>query len=133
MQAHLAPEPQRTPPAGGRPPRSRPGAPGAPRAAPGAPQDRLWRETVEAERRGRQRWTEQWGFLKDYDPMGNKKEPERLPESVSLFSDTVPNSSNQVVGSRVDTPLGRALSRMDYLLFSEGARKRKLEEELQPV
>ncbi|XP_069871367.1 uncharacterized protein C2orf50 homolog isoform X1 [Dipodomys merriami] len=133
MQAHLAPEPQGTPPAGGRPPRSRPRAPGAPRAAPGAPQDRLWRETVEAERRGRQRWTEHWGFLKDYDPMGNKKEPERLPESVSLFSDTVPNSSNQVVGSRVDTLLGRALSRMDYLLFSEGTRKRKLEEELQPV
>ncbi|XP_069871368.1 uncharacterized protein C2orf50 homolog isoform X2 [Dipodomys merriami] len=107
MQAHLAPEPQGTPPAGGRPPRSRPRAPGAPRAAPGAPQDRLWRETVEAERRGRQRWTEHWGFLKDYDPM--------------------------VVGSRVDTLLGRALSRMDYLLFSEGTRKRKLEEELQPV
>ncbi|KAM4866783.1 ciliary microtubule inner protein 5 [Thomomys bottae] len=155
MQSHLTPELQRTTSAGYRLSSTRPPAsvspaalsgpvagrglaggrraPGTPREALGVQQDQLWREMVEAEGRSRQRWTEHWGFLKDYDPMGNKKEPETLPESVSLFSGTVPNSSNHVVGSRVDTALGRALSRMDHLLFSEGARKRKLAEELQPV
>lgn len=49
-----------------------------------------------------------------------------------LFSDTLPNSTNQVVGSRVDTPLGQTLIRMDFS-FTEGVRKKKLEEELQPV
>ncbi|EPY75605.1 hypothetical protein CB1_001616090 [Camelus ferus] len=72
-----------------------------------------------------------WSFLKDYDPMGNKKEPVQLPEYVPLFSDTVPNSTSQVVGSRVDTPLGKALVGMDFF-FVEGVRKKKLEEELQP-
>ncbi|XP_048208133.1 uncharacterized protein C2orf50 homolog [Perognathus longimembris pacificus] len=150
MQSPLTPELQRTTSAGYRLPSARPPAsvsqavagggragggraPGAPREALGVQQDQLWRETVAAEGRARQRWTEHWGFLKDYDPMGNKKEPPKLPESVSVFSDTVPNSSNQVVGSRVDTPLGRALSRLDALLFWEGARRRKVEEELQPV
>nr|XP_012636493.1 uncharacterized protein C2orf50 homolog [Microcebus murinus]XP_012636494.1 uncharacterized protein C2orf50 homolog [Microcebus murinus] len=75
---------------------------------------------------------ENWSFLKDYDPMGNKKEPEKLPDYVPFFSDTVPNSANRVVGSRVDTPLGQALIGMDFF-FVEGARKKKLEEELQPV
>ncbi|XP_047378591.1 uncharacterized protein C2orf50 homolog isoform X2 [Sciurus carolinensis] len=104
----------------------------ASREAPGVQQDQLWRELVEAEQRGRRRWIENWSFLKDYDPMGNKKEPEKLPDHVPLFSDTLPNSANQVVGSRVDTPLGRTLIRLDFS-FTEGARKKKLEEELQPV
>ncbi|KAM4804562.1 ciliary microtubule inner protein 5 [Urocitellus parryii] len=104
----------------------------APREAQGVQQDQLWRELVEAEGRGRRRWAENWSFLKDYDPMGNKKEPEKLPDYVPLFADTLPNSTNQVVGSRVDTPLGRTLIRMDFS-FTEGVRKKKLEDELQPA
>ncbi|XP_003787445.1 uncharacterized protein C2orf50 homolog [Otolemur garnettii] len=100
--------------------------------AEGTQQDQLWRELLEAERRGLQRWVQNWSFLKDYDPMGNKKEPEPLPDYVPLFSDTVPNSTNQVVGSRVDTPLGKMLIGMDFS-FVEGARKKKLEDELQPI
>ncbi|KAG8524774.1 putative protein C2orf50 [Galemys pyrenaicus] len=95
-------------------------------------QDQLWRELQEAERRSQQRWAENWSFLKDYDPMGNKKEPVVLPDYVPLFSDTVPNSESQVVGSRVDTPLGQALASMDFF-FMEGARKKRLEEGLRPV
>lgn len=49
-----------------------------------------------------------------------------------FFSDTVPNSTNQVVGSRVDTPLGKTLISLDYF-FMEGVRKKKLEDELQPI
>ncbi|XP_041486405.1 uncharacterized protein C2orf50-like [Microtus oregoni] len=95
-------------------------------------QDQLWRELVEAEVRGQQRWAENWGFLKDYDPLGNKKEPEKLPEDVPFFSNTLPRSTSQEVGSRVDTALGRALTHMDFF-FTEGTRKKKLEDELQPV
>ncbi|XP_044118492.1 uncharacterized protein C2orf50 homolog [Neovison vison] len=98
----------------------------------GVRQDQLWRELVEAERRGQQRWAQHWSFLKDYDPLGNRKEPVQLPEHVSLFSDTVPNSANQVVGSRVNTPLGQTLIGMDFFCVS-GVRKKKLEAELQPV
>lgn len=65
-------------------------------------------------------------------PQGNKKEPVKLPEYVPFFSDTVPNSTNQVVGSRVGTPLGQTLIGMDFF-FVDGVRKKKLEAELQPV
>ncbi|XP_005000362.1 uncharacterized protein C2orf50 homolog isoform X2 [Cavia porcellus] len=109
-----------------------PVARGSPRAALGAQEDELWREMVEAEGRGRRRWAENWAFLKDYDPMGNKKEPEQLPEQVPRFSDTVPNCSSQVVGSRLATPLGRALVLMDFA-FTEGAHRKKPGAGLQPT
>lgn len=48
------------------------------------------------------------------------------------FSDTVPTSTNRVVGSRVDTPLGKTLIGLDFF-FVEGIRKKKLEDELQPA
>ncbi|XP_053444577.1 uncharacterized protein C2orf50 homolog [Nycticebus coucang] len=163
MGSHPTPELQRTTSAGYRQPLTRPPAsmsvapqggpvvgrslaggcpvPRAPKANKGqcmaqgaerTQQDQLWRELLEAEQRSLQRWVQNWSFLKDYDPMGNKKEPEPLPDYVSLFSDTVPNSTNQVVGSRVDTPLGKMLIGMDFS-FVEGARKKKLECELQPI
>ncbi|EFB24565.1 hypothetical protein PANDA_010459, partial [Ailuropoda melanoleuca] len=115
--------------------RQAPRAPEAERLAlgtNGVQQDQLWRELLEAERRGQQRWAQHWSFLKDYDPLGNKKEPVKLPDYVPLFSDTVPNSANQVVGSRVDTPLGQTLIGMDFF-FVDGVRKKKLEAELQPM
>ncbi|XP_025783208.1 uncharacterized protein C2orf50 homolog [Puma concolor] len=106
-------------------------APQAP-GTDGVQQDQLWRELLEAERRGQQRWAQNWSFLKDYDPLGEKKAPVTLPENVPFFSDAVPSSTNQVVGSRVDTPLGQTLIGMDFF-FVEGVRKKKLEAELQPV
>ncbi|EGW08483.1 Uncharacterized protein C2orf50 [Cricetulus griseus] len=75
---------------------------------------------------------ENWGFLKDYDPLGNKKEPKELPTDMPFFSDTVPSSTSREVGSRLDTTLGRVLTQMDFF-FMEGTRKRKPENELQPV
>uniref|UniRef100_A0A2K6LBN8 Ciliary microtubule inner protein 5 n=1 Tax=Rhinopithecus bieti TaxID=61621 RepID=A0A2K6LBN8_RHIBE len=92
-------------------------------ACGGVQQDQLWRELLEAERRGQRPVP---------SPQGNKKEPEKLPDHVPLFSDTVPSSTNQVVGSRLDTPLGQTLIRMDFF-FTEGARKKKLEDEMQPI
>ncbi|OPJ73570.1 PQ-loop repeat-containing protein 3 [Patagioenas fasciata monilis] len=89
-------------------------------------QDKIWRESVEAEQRGRKIWYQNWSFLKDYDQMGEKKEHKPMPNYVPVFSSKVPNSTNQAIGSRINTELGRALVNMDYL-FSTGARKRKLE------
>ncbi|XP_032980109.1 uncharacterized protein C2orf50 homolog isoform X2 [Rhinolophus ferrumequinum] len=74
--------------------------------ADGVQQDQLWRELLEAERRSQQRWAQNWSFLKDHDLM--------------------------VVGSRVDTPLGKTLISLDFF-FMEGVRKKKLEDELQPI
>uniref|UniRef100_A0A8C4XLH5 Chromosome 2 open reading frame 50 n=1 Tax=Falco tinnunculus TaxID=100819 RepID=A0A8C4XLH5_FALTI len=94
-------------------------------------QDKIWRESVEAEQRGRKIWYQNWSFLKDYDQMGKKKEQKPLPNYMPVFSSKVPNSTNHTIGSRMNTELGRALVNMDYF-FSSGARKRKLEDELQP-
>ncbi|XP_009971700.3 uncharacterized protein C2orf50 homolog [Tyto alba] len=94
-------------------------------------QDKIWRESVEAEQRGRNIWYQNWSFLKDYDLMGKKKEQKPLPNYMPVFSSKVPNSTNQTIGSRMNTELGRALVNMDYF-FSSGAQKRKLEGELQP-
>ena len=65
-------------------------------------------------------------------PQGNKKEPVKLPDHVPRFSDTASTSTNRAIGSRVDTPLGKTLIGLDFF-FVEGARKKKLEEELQPI
>ncbi|XP_009463725.1 PREDICTED: uncharacterized protein C2orf50 homolog [Nipponia nippon] len=93
-------------------------------------QDKIWRESVEAEQRQRRIWYQNWSFLKDYDQMGKKKEQKPLPNYVPVFSTKVPNSTNQTIGSRMNTELGKALVNMDYF-FSSGARKRKFDGELQ--
>ncbi|XP_010223108.1 PREDICTED: uncharacterized protein C2orf50 homolog [Tinamus guttatus] len=93
--------------------------------------DRVWRELVEAERRGRKSWYQNWSFLKDYDQLGRKKEQKPLPNYVPVFSDIVPNCTNQVIGSRMNTELGKTLANMDYF-SSSGRRKQKLEDELLP-
>ncbi|XP_068925185.1 uncharacterized protein C2orf50 homolog [Petaurus breviceps papuanus] len=95
-------------------------------------QDSLWKELLEAELRSRRRWIENWSFLKDYDPMGNKKEHPKLPEYISLFSDTVPSTANQVIGSRVNTELGKKIAGMDFF-FAEGNRKKKPKDGSQPI
>ncbi|XP_069706628.1 uncharacterized protein C2orf50 homolog [Phaenicophaeus curvirostris] len=93
-------------------------------------QDKIWRESVEAEQRARKIWHQNWSFLKDYDQMDKKKEQKPLPNYIPLFSSKLPKSTNQTIGSRMNTELGRALINMDHF-FSSGARKRKLEHEFQ--
>ncbi|XP_053236974.1 uncharacterized protein C2orf50 homolog isoform X1 [Podarcis raffonei] len=93
-------------------------------------QDTVWREFVEAERRATRYWYRNWSFLKDYDPLGRIKEPEQLPEYMSVFSDKIPNTSGHVIGSRMNTDLGKTLVKMDYFL-NYGRRKNKLGQELQ--
>uniref|UniRef100_UPI0037E92D5A uncharacterized protein C2orf50 homolog n=1 Tax=Semicossyphus pulcher TaxID=241346 RepID=UPI0037E92D5A len=96
-------------------------------------QDRVWKELVWGERRGVREWEKNWGFLKNYDQMGQLKPEEPLPSYVSLFSDRVPNTTNQMFGSRLSTPLGSELVRLDRLILWSGSNhKRKLDPEMLP-
>ncbi|XP_032068630.1 uncharacterized protein C2orf50 homolog [Thamnophis elegans] len=94
-------------------------------------QDKIWREVVEAEKKATKYWYQNWSFLQDYDPLGKKKVPAQLPEYISIFSDKIPNTTNRVIGSRMNTDLGKRLIKMDYFL-NYGRRKTKTDRELQP-
>ncbi|XP_071378757.1 uncharacterized protein C2orf50 homolog [Centroberyx affinis] len=83
-------------------------------------QDQVWREFVRTEMRGVREWEKNWSFLKNYDQMGQLKPEEPSPGHVSLFSDHLPSTTNHTFGSRVSTPLGRELMRMDKLLLWSG-------------
>ena len=56
---------------------------------------------------------------------GNPKEPEPLPEKASVFSDNIPNTNSGNYGNKVGTPLGEAMTKMEYQFYS-GGRRRKL-------
>uniref|UniRef100_A0A8C5RTQ7 Uncharacterized protein n=1 Tax=Laticauda laticaudata TaxID=8630 RepID=A0A8C5RTQ7_LATLA len=94
-------------------------------------QDKIWREAVEAERKATKYWYQNWSFIKDYDSLGKKKVSAQLPEYISIFSDKIPNTTNHVIGSRMNTDLGETLIKMDYFL-NYGKRKTKTEQEFQP-
>ncbi|XP_059209738.1 uncharacterized protein C2orf50 homolog [Centropristis striata] len=96
-------------------------------------QDQVWKEMVCSERRGVKEWEKNWNFLRNYDQLGQLKSEEPLPSYVPLFSDRVPNTTNQMFGSRLSTPLGKELVRLDrLLLWSGGNHKRKLDPEMMP-
>ncbi|XP_029900625.1 ciliary microtubule inner protein 5 [Myripristis murdjan] len=129
-------------------PATQPSPPWKTRGAPGEPavcasqhpdnsdlvkQDQLWRDFVRTEMRGVREWEKNWSFLKNYDQMGQLKPEEPLPTHVSLFSDRLPNTTNHMFGSRVSTPLGRELMRLDRLLQWSGSRhKCKRDPEMLP-
>lgn len=93
----------------------------------------MWRESVWRERTGVREWEKNWGFLRNYDQMGQQRPEEPLPSYVSFFSDGIPNTTNRMFGSRVSTPLGRELVRMDRLaLWSGSHHKCKLDPEMLP-
>ncbi|KAM9433316.1 ciliary microtubule inner protein 5 [Salvelinus alpinus] len=94
-------------------------------------QDQVWSEFVRAERNGVKEWQKNWSFLKNYDQLGNHRAESPLPNYVPVFSDHIPNTTNQMFGSRVCTPLGRELMRMDKLLI-ESYRKCKQGPDMQP-
>uniref|UniRef100_A0A673C932 Uncharacterized protein n=1 Tax=Sphaeramia orbicularis TaxID=375764 RepID=A0A673C932_9TELE len=73
---------------------------------------------------------EPWEFIKKKK---TKLSEEPLPSYVSLFSDRIPNTSNQMLGSRLSTSLGNELVRLDrLLLWSDSHRKRKQDPEMLP-
>ncbi|XP_066535798.1 uncharacterized protein C2orf50 homolog [Hoplias malabaricus] len=96
-------------------------------------QDQIWREFVLAERAGVKEWEKNWSFLKEFDQLGHPKTEPPIPSYVSLYSETIPNTSNQTFGSRVCTELGKELMRMDKLMILTAShRKSKSSPEMQP-
>ncbi|XP_051507604.1 uncharacterized protein C2orf50-like [Myxocyprinus asiaticus] len=96
-------------------------------------QDQVWREFVRAERTGVKEWEKNWSFLKNFDQLGRPRTETPLPSSTSLYSDRVPNTSNQMFGSGLYTELGKELIRMDNLLIlTTNHRKTKRNPEMQP-
>ncbi|KAM9341228.1 ciliary microtubule inner protein 5 [Symphorus nematophorus] len=96
-------------------------------------QDLVWTEVVRTEKRVVGEWEKNWGFLKHYDQMGQLKPEEPLPSYVSLFSDRVPNTTSQMLGSRLTTPLGSELVRLDRLTLWPGSHhRRKQDPEMLP-
>ncbi|XP_061700852.1 uncharacterized protein C2orf50 homolog [Syngnathoides biaculeatus] len=93
--------------------------------------DQAWKEMLWNERRATLEWEKNWSFLRNYDHLGELRRDEPLPDNASLFSDWAPNTTNQIFGSRLSTPLGRELIRLDNLLsWSASHHKCKQDSEM---
>ncbi|XP_043111939.1 uncharacterized protein C2orf50 homolog [Puntigrus tetrazona] len=96
-------------------------------------QDQVWREFVRTERTGVKEWEKNWSFLMNFDQLGHPRTETPLPGSVSLYSDRVPNTSNQMFGSGLYTELGKELIHLDGLLtLTANHRKTKRNPEMHP-
>ncbi|KAF7211535.1 uncharacterized protein C2orf50 homolog [Nothobranchius furzeri] len=67
--------------------------------------------------RADRKWEKKWGFLRTLDFTGKPKQEDPFHSYVSLYSDRFPKTSNQTYGSRLFTPLGQELIRLDRSLF----------------
>ena len=63
---------------------------------------------------------------------GRPRVEEPVPSNMSPFSDKVPNTTNRTLGSRIDTPLGRELMRLDRLMLLTSSRRSKPDPEFLP-
>ncbi|XP_020775117.2 uncharacterized protein C2orf50 homolog [Boleophthalmus pectinirostris] len=96
-------------------------------------QDNFWREMVWRERRGVKEWEKNWDFLTKNDHLGESKQETPLPSYVSFFSDKVPCTSNQMFGSRLSSPVGKEVQRLDRLFLSSNNQRHKLGPEIRPT
>ncbi|XP_059421477.1 uncharacterized protein C2orf50-like [Carassius carassius] len=96
-------------------------------------QDQVWREFVRTERIGVKEWEKNWSFLINFYQLGHLCTETPLSSSVSLYSDRVPNTRNQMFGSSLYTELGKELIYLDNLLIlTENHRKTKRNPEMLP-
>ncbi|XP_037550671.1 uncharacterized protein C2orf50 homolog [Nematolebias whitei] len=88
-------------------------------------QDMLWTEVVCKERRAVREWEKKWDFLWKCDFMGRPREEEPLPSTtdVKFFSEKY--TTNQIFSSRLSTPLGRELARLERSLLWPGSFQHK--------
>eukprot|EP00057_Strongylocentrotus_purpuratus_P031108 XP_783614.2 PREDICTED: uncharacterized protein C2orf50 isoform X1 [Strongylocentrotus purpuratus] len=86
-------------------------------------EDKTWRETVGREKNGQLRWDEGWGFLKDFDQKGNPKEKTEPPKNLSVFSESVPNTSNQRFGHRQKSGAAKAMVDLQHRLSTTNRKK----------
>nr|KAG5698585.1 hypothetical protein BaRGS_027096 [Batillaria attramentaria] len=81
-------------------------------------QDKIWKQSVSSERRCLQNWSENWGFLTEYDAKGNPIEKEELPEKMAVFSDKVPNTNAGNYGSRLSSEPGQTMQNLEFKFYS---------------
>lgn len=77
--------------------------------------DEIWKNRCRNEGKMARKWDENWGFLKDYDPKGRLKPKKELPEKVSVYSDTVPNTTSHQFGHRVKSAPARTMQKFERL------------------
>ncbi|XP_021355915.1 uncharacterized protein C2orf50-like isoform X3 [Mizuhopecten yessoensis] len=99
-------------------------------------QDRIWKQAVGKEEMCLKNWNDNWGFLTEFDAKGegitmagNHKEPEPLPEKMSIFSDEVPNTNSGNYGSRVNSDVGATMQQLEFKFYS-GKRRKKMGNDL---
>lgn len=56
---------------------------------------------------------ENWAFLTQYDPKGEVKASQKVPENASFYGDKVPATTSQQIGSRLNSPLQRKLKQLE--------------------
>lgn len=87
-------------------------------------EERIWIEAIEKEGKAILEWNEKWGFLADYDMKGEIKEQKELPEKISVYSDSVPSSSGQTYGHRLETDVAKQMADMQKALSSTYRRQK---------
>ncbi|XP_050407665.1 uncharacterized protein C2orf50 [Patella vulgata] len=92
-------------------------------------QNKIWAENVESEKRCLKNWKSDWGFLTEYDPHGNLKPKEEMPDRVALYSENVPNTNSANYGNRLNTEVGQTMQAMEFKFYSE-RRRRKMGDDL---
>lgn len=91
--------------------------------------DRIVTNTILNARRRDRLWETQWGFVLELDPKGEPKPRKVLPETVSLYSNSVPNTDGSNYGSRLNTDSARRIQNLETRFYSAN-KKRKMGSDL---
>lgn len=91
--------------------------------------DRIVTNTILNARRRDRLWETQWGFMLELDPKGEPKPRKELPEKVSLYSNSQPNTDGSSYGSRLNTDCARRIQNLETRFYSSN-KKRKMGSDL---
>ncbi|XP_043999679.1 uncharacterized protein C2orf50 homolog [Gambusia affinis] len=92
-----------------------------------------WKDLCVKERRIALEWDETWGAVLDCGTQDAPMDEKSLPKNLSVYSEFVPNTSNQVYGSRQIMPHGKQMIKQDGLpLFHGSYRGKKKTVEKEP-
>ncbi|XP_067941107.1 uncharacterized protein C2orf50-like [Watersipora subatra] len=93
-------------------------------------QDQIWKQAVENEQKGLQKWENAWGFLTEYDSRGNPVEKTAIPGKFEQHkTGPVPITNSRLYGSRIGTEHGQNMLNLEFQL-SKNNKKRKLDSEM---
>lgn len=91
--------------------------------------DRILTNTILNARRRDRLWETQWGFVLELDPKGDPKPRKELPDKVSLYSNSLPNTDGTSYGSRLNTDCARRIQNLETRFYSAN-KKRKMGSDL---